>query len=251
MALLLVIDADARKCHRIDEAILGTQHRLLSAETLTRGLELCRTGSPDLVFVGTPNDADSLSAIAHIRREADAKETPIVLLSDSVDPQAVPRLKQLSVMGVVSAEAPLDVLRRKVFSAVSGAEKIQVQHALKRAHHVQVRRAAGRTTIAVFSNLREYALAELKVVLNPFFLKLVRNDALILDLRHVPEIPSGDARLVEQIVTVLGGPKVILLSGKHLGTLIEHTELSQHNRVLLTEEEVEGALKSNPPGSAS
>lgn len=244
MALLLVIDADARKCHRIDEAIMGTQHRLLSAGTLSRGLELCRTGSPDLVFVGTPSDADSLNAIAHVRRDANAKETPIVLLSEDVDPQAVPRLKQLAVMGVVSAEAPLDVLRRKVSSAISGAEKLQVQQTLKRAHHVQVRRATGRTTIAVFSNVREYALAELKVVLNAFFLKLVRNDAVILDLRQVPEIPAGDARLVEQIVTVLGGPKVIVLAGKHLGTLLEHTELGQTNKVILTEEEIDGSLRT-------
>jgi len=243
MSLILAIETDARRCHRIEEALAGTAHRLLAADTLARGMELSRNGSPDLIFVGTPKDADTLSAISHIRKEGDAKETPIVLLGESTDPAILGRLKQLSVLGVLSPEAPLDQLRRKVLAAVAAAEKMQLEQALKRSHHVNVKRAQGQTRITILSGLREHALGELKVVLNAFFLKLIRNDLVILDLRHIPEIPPGDARLIEQIVTVLGADKVLLVCGKHLGLLVSNTDLASSNKVFLSEEELNAHLQ--------
>lgn len=243
MSLILVIEADARRCHRIEEALGGTNHRVLAADTLARGMELSRTGSPDLILVGTPKDADTLSAISHIRKEGDAKETPVILMAENADPAAVGRLKQLNVLGILSPEAALDQLRRKVLAAIAAAEKLQLGQALKRSHHVNVKRAQGQTRITVLSALREYALGELKVVLNAFFLKLIRNDLVILDIRHIPEIPPGDARLVEQIVTVLGAEKVILVAGKHLGLLVSGTELASTNKVFLSEEELNAHLQ--------
>lgn len=243
MSLLLVIDADADKCRRVEDALTGTAHRVLAAPTVVRGMELAKTGSPDLILVGTPSDAEALRAISSIRKEADAKEIPIALLAETADPSTVQRLKQLAVMGMVSPVAAPDQLKKKLLSAIAGAEKLQLQLALKRSNHVNVKRAQGQTRISLLSNLREHSFAELRVVLNAFFLRLIKNDQIILDIRLVPEMPPGDARLVEQIVTVLGGSKVILLAGKHLGLLVSGTELATTNTVFLSEEELEAHLR--------
>lgn len=242
MSLLLVIESDVARGRRIEETVSGTNHRVLIADSVTRALELAKTGTPDLVLVGVPTDMDQIRAIASIRKEPDSKEIPIALLAEGADPAMVQRLKQLGVMGIVSPQAPPDLLKRKVLSAIAGADKLQLQLALKRSNHVNVKRAQGQTRISLVSNLRDHAFAELRVVLNAFFLRLIKNDQIILDIRLVPEMPPGDARLVEQIVTVLGGNRVIILAGKHLGLLVSGTELASTNTVFLSEEELEAHL---------
>lgn len=242
MSLLLVIESDGPRGRRIEEALGGSNHRVLICESLARALELAKTGSPDLFLVGVPADSDPVRAIAGIRKETDLKEIPVALLADGADPSMITRLKQLAVMGIVSPTASEDQLKRKLLSALAGADKIQLQLALKRSNHVNVKRAQGQTRISLVSNLREHAFAELRVVLNAFFLRLIKNDQIVLDIRLVPEMPPGDARLVEQIVTVLGGSKVIILAGKHLGLLVSGTELASTNTVFLSEEELDAHM---------
>lgn len=168
----------------------GTIHRVLIADSVSRAMELAKAGSPDLLLVGVPTDSDPLRAIASIRKEPDSREIPSAL-ADGADPAMVLRLKQLAVMGIVSPTAPPEQLKKKVLSAIAGADKIQLQSGLKRSNHVNVKRAQGQTRISLVSNLREHAFAVLCVVLNAFFLRLIKNDQIVLQTVWCPRCRQG------------------------------------------------------------
>jgi hypothetical protein len=122
------------------------------------------------------------------------------------------------------------------------AEKLRLQQELKRANHINVSRKGGRTQVTVLSNLKDFALPEAKVVFNHFFLKLIKPDIVILDIRQVPEIPPTELRILDQFVTVLGGEKVLVLAGKHLGSIVSQTEIGSRNKVFFSSEEMDTFL---------
>lgn len=247
MSLILIIDSDASHVARVEQSLKGTAHRLLTAESQARGLELVRSGNPDLILIASSGD-EAIKLISGLRKDPAARDTGIVLI-DVMTPALVPRLKQLGVLGVISPDLDPGSLAKKVASALSIVEKTKLEHALKRTNHIQVTRKPGRVDLAVLSGIKEYALPEARVVLNPFFLKLIKHDLVVLDIRQVPSLSDAELRMVEQFVTVLGGPAVLVLAGKHLGMIVAQTELGTKNKVFFTSEELEAhVVKSKGKG---
>lgn len=237
MSLILIIDSDASHVNRVEQALKGAGHRLLNAESESRGLELVRSGNPDLILIASSGD-HAIKLISSLRKDPAAKDIGIVLI-DVMTPAILPRLKQLGVLGVISPDVDPMSLGKKIASALSMVEKTKLEHALKRANHIQVTRKPGRVDIAVLSAIKEYALPEARVVFNPFFLKMIKHDLVILDIRQVPSLNEAELRMVEQFVTVLGGAGVLVLAGKHLGMIVAQTELGTKNKVFFTVDELE------------
>ncbi len=243
MSSVLLIDADPNQVSHIDHALRGSELRFFSASTLSRGLELARSGSPDLILVGaTEKSTDSISVIQQLRKDAVTRETGIVLVSNPPDKSQIMRLKQLAVLDVMPPGQPPEEMRARIQRAAMVAGKLRLQQELKRANHIQIARKGGRTDVTILSNLKEFALPEAKVVFNHFFLKLIKPDIVVLDVRQVPEIPVSEVRILEQFVTVLGGEKVLILAGKHLGLLVSQTEVGSKNKVFFSSEEMDAFL---------
>ncbi|HNJ05981.1 MAG TPA: hypothetical protein PLB73_17100, partial [Leptospiraceae bacterium] len=243
VSLVLLIDADPNQVSKFEHAMQGSEVRLLTASNLARGLELAKSGSPDLIMVGaTEKSTDSISVISNLRKEHTTREIGICLISAPLEKGLILRLKQLAVLDIVPPSMQAADLRGRVERAVAVAEKLRLQQELKRANHINVSRKGGRTQVTVLSNLKDFALPEAKVVFNHFFLKLIKPDIVILDIRQVPEIPPTELRILDQFVTVLGGEKVLVLAGKHLGSIVSQTEIGSRNKVFFSSEEMDTFL---------
>ncbi|MCE9600130.1 MAG: response regulator [Spirochaetia bacterium] len=243
MALLVVIDADPNQGRALEAALSGLRHRVLITQSATRGIEMAQSGNPDLILLNPENPGmDGIQIIAALKKDPITKEIAVALIQKHTDPKILHRLNQLGVLDSISPALPQEDLRKRVMATLVSAEKQKLQRTLKRANHISVKRRTGRTDIAILSGLKDFAFAEARTVFNSFFLKVIKDDLVVLDLRAIPNIAETEIKLVEQMITVLGGARVHLLAGRHFGLVISETDLATQMPVFFTQEEMEQAI---------
>jgi len=242
MALIVIIDAEVSEIRTLEAALAGLRHRVLITQSAARGLELAQSGNPDLILLNPQNpEMDGIQILGMLKKDPITREIAVALIQKHTDPNMMPRLQQLGVVESFSSSLPDGELKKKILSALTIAERQKLQRTLKRANHINVKRRPGRTDIAIMSGLKEYAFAEARTVFNPFFLKVIKDDVVVLDIRAVPSIPETEVKLLEQMITTLG-PKVHVLAGKHLCLLVAETDLSGRIPVFFTQEELDKHL---------
>lgn len=247
MALIIVIDASPAQGRAVEQSLAGLRHRLLITQSAARGVELAQSGNPDLILISPDDHIDGIQILGTLRRDPITREVAVALMQHAPNPAIVPRLKQLGVVEIIEPRSEPALLRSKLMAALITAEKQKLLRNLKRANHIQVKRQKGRTDIALLSGLKDFAVPEARTVLNPFFLKLIKADTVILDIRAIPNIPETEVRLLEDMIATIGSTRMHLLAGRHLGLILAETDLSASTPVFFSSEELEKHLSAKRP----
>ncbi|HMW58390.1 MAG TPA: response regulator [Leptospiraceae bacterium] len=245
MALIVIIDSDLTQARALEGALAGLRHRILATQSAARGIELAQSGNPDLILLNPENSQmDGIQILASLRKDPITKEIAVALVQRQPDAALLPRLRQLGVVDTISPGLTQDLLRKKILQSLVLAEKHKLDHNLKRANHIHVRRTPGRTDISILSGLKEFSFQEAKTVLNPFFVRLTKNDSMVLDIRAIPNINETELPLLQQIIDLVANEKLILIAGRHLGLLIAETEIGETVPTFFTQEEAEQHLSA-------
>lgn len=247
MSLIIVIDANPGQARHVEQSLAGLRHRLLITQNSARGIELAQSGNPDLILISPDESIDGIQILGTLRRDPITREIAVALLQKAPNPAILPRLNQLGVVEIIEPGISAELLRTKLLTALTTAEKQKLARNLKRANHIQVKRQGGRTDIALLSGLKDFAVPEARTVLNPFFVKLIKNDTVVLDIRAIPNIPETEVRLLEAILTAIANPKTLLLAGRHLGLIVAETDLAMTIPVFFSTEELDRHLAGKRP----
>lgn len=247
MSLIIVIDASPAQGRAVEQSLAGLRHRLLITQSAARGIELAQSGNPDLILISPDEHIDGIQILGTLRRDPITREIAVALIQHAPNPAIVPRLKQLGVVEIIEPGTQAEGLRKKLMGALLTAEKQKLTRNLKRANHIQVKRQNGRTDIVLLSGLKDYAVPEARTVLNPFFLKLIKSDLVILDIRAIPHIPETELRLLEEMMATIASPRIHLLAGRHLGLIVSETDLAMTMPVFFSAEELEKHLSTKRP----
>lgn len=247
MSLIIIIDASPAQGRLFEQSMAGLRHRLLITQSAVRGVELAQSGNPDLILISPDEQIDGIQILGTLRRDPITREIAVALMQKAPNPAILPRLKQLGVVEIIEPGTAAEPLRGKLLSALLTAEKQKLTRNLKRANHIQVKRQHGRTDIILLSGLKDYAVPEARTVLNPFFLKLIKDDTVILDIRAIPNIPETDVRLLEEMIASISSPRIHLLAGRHLGLLVSETDLAMTLPLFFSVEELEKHLSTKRP----
>jgi len=247
MSLIIVIDASPAQGRAVEQSLAGLRHRLLITQSPARGIELAQSGNPDLILISPDQQIDGIQILGTLRRDPITREVAVALMQHAPNPSILPRLKQLGVVEIIEPGSQPELLRSKLTAALMTAEKEKLLRNLKRANHIQVKRQKGRTDIALLSGLKDYAVPEARTVLNPFFLRLIKSDIVILDIRAIPNIPETEVRLLEDMIATIGSTRMHLLAGRHLGLILAETDLAVDTPVFFSAEELEKHLSTKRP----
>ena len=101
-------------------------------------------------------------------------------------------------------------------------------------------RGNGRTVVQFRPGWLATVQSDVQRVFSGTFLKQIKNDALVLDLRALPELSEKETAVIDKLVSKLAQrSRVHILAGRHFGALVTFSDLENRADLFLTREELE------------
>lgn len=238
--------------------MLGVEHRIVTAITATRGLELIESGNPDLILLDLElSQGGRFELVRKIKRSEIASEIPIILLTNGMDKEDLITARGLGVVDFVTRPFKAQVLEEKVARALKQNPRRPESSA---SQGLVVAKGTDRTTLVFRPGWRATVQADVRNVLTSAFLKRIQNDHVIFDLRAPTEMVAPEVTLLEALVGKLskalgpspgtGSPdrRILILAGRHFGALVTFGDLENKSELFLTREELEAYISETSAG---
>lgn len=252
--LILCIENTSLPMTRFRHAMLGVEHRIVTAITATRGLELIESGNPDLILLDLDlSQGGRFELVRKIKRSEIAGDVPIILLTNGMDKEDLITARGLGVVDFVTRPYKMQMLEEKVARAI----KERPRSALPGGGGTQrlvPARSHGRTTLIFRPGWLTTIQEDIRTVLTTTFLKQIQNDVLIFDLRALSDMSGDEVSVIDKLVQKIssavgvadGERRILLLAGRHFGALVTFGDLENKAELFLTREELEIYVNEAP-----
>lgn len=233
--LILAIDDDKHILKLIEKLIQGTGYRLITALSGKEGIEYAKSGNPDLVLLDImmPN-IDGFEVLKQLRHDEITSKTPIIMVTSKKEKDDVVRAMRMGVVDYIVKPFNSENLKKKLASALRQGLAARLDD--ERNSQIIVTRNSGITFITPRMSLSSKTfLEEARQVFNSSFLRMVTKDAVVIDLRAIPEFSENDIKPLEAMITLLSPMKLNVIAGKHYGDVITLTDIDDRHNLFITE----------------
>jgi len=229
MHLILAIDDDKNTLILLDKQIQAMGYKMISAETGKKGLDLAKSGNPDLILLDIiMPEMDGFDVIRHLRKDDITKNTPIIMITAKSTKENVAEAMKLGVIDYISKPYNFFSLSKKIGIAIRYSSAIKVRNAYSQSSHVSITRDNGISIITFKTILSEESfIREFKTIFNSTFLKVIKKDKILLDLRSLPVFLDNDIKTLNNIISLFGSLNLHILAGKYYGDIVSMTELDE------------------------
>ncbi|MCB1315125.1 MAG: response regulator [Leptospiraceae bacterium] len=229
--LILTIEYSAMPLHRFPGNLKGIPHRIAQAFNGKSGLQLVLSGNPDLVLLDLDlPDMNGLEFLKSLRRDDVIKDIPVIVIGATRQKEMAQQAMQQGAVDFVLKPYQMSELEENVIKILKNTAG-QKQAAQQTEHSITVARSAGRTILRFAPGWARNLRSEIKRIFTGPFVQRIKGDQIIIDVRTVPEISSKEAEVLEKFVHLFKNQEVLILSGRHFGTLVAETELDDLDRV--------------------
>ncbi|MEQ9367110.1 MAG: response regulator [Leptospirales bacterium] len=253
--LILCIENTSLPMTRFRHAMLGIEHRIVTAITATRGLELIESGNPDLILLDLDlSQGGRFELVRKIKRSEIAGDVPIILLTNGLDKEDLITARGLGVVDFVTRPYKMQMLEQKVARALK--ERPRSSRPGGGTQRIAPSRSQGRTTLIFRPGWLATIQDDVRSVLTATFLKQIQNDVLIFDLRALPDLSEDEVSVIDKLVLkisdAIGAPaedrRILLLAGRHFGALVTFGDLETKAELFLTREELDVFINATRAG---
>jgi DNA-binding response OmpR family regulator len=246
MYLILAIDDDKHTLKLLEAQIKKMGHSVVVASSGREGIDLARTGNPDLVLLDImmPH-MDGFEVVKQMKKDEITRSIPIIMLtSKSKKEDVVTAMRQGAVDYIIKPHT-YAMLTQKIDAALRIGRIQKLEEAAERTEHINLSRGTGTTLISFKTGIKDReVLAEARKVFNAVFLKLVRNDNIVFDLRSLGAVDAEDAAVLSVIAGLFTEKEVNIVAGRHYGTLVSLVDFDERVRLHISFGDLEVYLNS-------
>lgn len=246
MYLILAIDDDKHTLKLLEAQIRKMGHSVVVASSGREGIDLARTGNPDLVLLDImmPH-MDGFEVVKQMKKDEITRSIPIIMLtSKSKKEDVVTAMRQGAVDYIIKPHT-YAMLTQKIDAALRIGRIQKLEEAAERTEHINLSRGTGTTLISFKTGIKDReVLAEARKVFNAVFLKLVRNDNIVFDLRSLGAVDAEDATVLSVIAGLFTEKEVNIVAGRHYGTLVSLVDFDERVRLHISFGDLEVYLNS-------
>ncbi len=222
MALILAIDDDKNTLKLLETQLNNIGHQVISAQTGKDGIELARTGNPDLILLDIMMPSmNGYEVIKYLKKDEFTKVIPVIMLTSKSNREDVVISMRHGAADYMIKPHNITILGKKIETALRVSKIHKEEEVAERTEHISISRGTGNTIIVFKTDMKnKQVLAEAKTVFNPVFFKLAKNDNIIFDLRSLPDMEEEDTAILTGIITLFGEKEVNIVAGRHYGTIV-------------------------------
>ena len=236
MSLILAVDDDKNLLKLLTKQIEVIGHKTITASSGSDGIEFARTGNPDLILLDIMMpDINGFEVIKKIKKDEVIKNIPIIMLTSKTGKEYVIEAMRQGVLDYIVKPYNFANLSRKIESAIKQGSAVKTRVEINRTEFILITRDAGVTSMAFLSNLSNPDLiADAKKLIHSSFLKMIKNDIKLIDLRGLNEFKSSDINILIGIISLFGSEEIHLVAGKHYGELVSSSNIEERVRLYIS-----------------
>ena len=239
MRLIVVIDNNGQFVKKITRDLSGMRHRILGVTSGARGVEMARTGNPDLILLDLYLEGmTSFQVIQELKADEITKDIPIILTSPELDKEILLRAKKLGIVDCLMKPYTAATLQEKVQKGLSFSDKRFQKNKEENDPNsgFQFKSADGKLLVTFQEKLGVDESEKLLIKMRSFLTNLKR-DIVIMDIRALPELNANDALILLNTARELGDTETLIVAGRNYGPLIA-LDRGSNTKLFLSREEI-------------
>lgn len=235
MALILAIDDDTNMLKLLSKQIEAMGHTVIVAENGKEGISLAESGNPDLVLLDIMMpEMDGFGVLKRIKFSDMTKNTPVIMLTSKSGRESVAEAMRYGVVDYMVKPYNYFNLSKKIEVGLEHGNRIK-NYYKGETPPIMISRDHGVTLVSIMNEIRDPQLiSQAKEQMNAGFLTRIKNDEKVLDLRGVEEISANDIRIIDILVGLLGTEHLHIVTGRHYGTLVAHSDLEDRVQLFIS-----------------
>ncbi|HNX22637.1 MAG TPA: response regulator [Spirochaetota bacterium] len=234
--LILIID-DSKLVLKITSDILQKDgHNIITSQTGKEGLELARTGNPDLIILDiVMPDMDGYDVLKELKKDEFTKNIPVIMYSSKTRKEDILLAMKLGVADYISKNCDEHILSGKSRSSIADARKKRMMMAKNDVNNVIVDRQDNITYITFRFTLKsENAMNERKKIFTGAFLRTLADTVVIFDYRLINEMDEGEVSQLKYLFSLFPEREMLIVCGKHYAAFATDFDMDGKNKFFIS-----------------
>lgn len=237
MELVIVIDDDVDFLKGLRNHLTGRRMRVVATTSPRRGIELSRTGNPDLILLGLKlSGLNGLEVMKDLKSDEITKHIPVVMLVQNPKKEELLAGRQLGAFDFLVKPCDTETLLAKIDKGLAAAREREAAHEEHKVEPIKLTRSSGRALISFPGGINRQALQAVNGLFTPELRRELDEGIIIFDLRNQIEISTDQLKLVKNILDLLRGLITAVVAGKHYGQLLAENFDERTNLFMSAEE---------------
>ena len=210
--LILIID-DSKLVLQITSDILKKDgHNIITAQTGKDGLELAKTGNPDLIILDiVMPDIDGYDVLKELKKDEFTKNIPVIMYSSKTKKEDILLAMKLGVVDYISKNCDEHIIVRQEQIINCRCKKKRMMMAKNEVNNIVIDRQDKITYITFRFTLKsENAINERKKIFTGAFLKTLADTVVIFDYRLINDMDAGEIAQLKYLFSLFPNVKCSL-----------------------------------------
>ncbi len=239
MSLILSIDDHPEHHNMLNKILKKMGYTVISAFTGEEGVEMARTGYPDIIILDLKMpDMDGFEVLENLKKNDSTKNIPILILSAVSEKNDILKAKKYDIIGYLTKKLDYNKLQERIEKAINYSKRKRIEVENKKT--VTISKHTGRVIVSFKNSLRNENLKkDVNSTFTESFLRSVKDDDLILDLRYLPEFHPDDVNYIHEITGLIRDREVFIVAGRYYGKIMLETEFDERIQTFISFNDME------------
>ncbi len=236
MNIVLIIDDDPISLKLIEAQLHELRYRLMTASSGRTGLDTARSLNPDLILLDIKMpDMNGFEVLKKMREDDITKDIPVIMLTSVSDKEVVLNAMHQGVIDYIVKPYNVEHLKEKVKAGIKYSAIKKEALIISKDELVVTSWDADSVLVTFRYHLKDkYLLEEIKKLFNPFFIRKIQDRVCVIDLRPIAELNGSDVKVLETVIKLLKGKKVVVVAGRHYGTIVANSNLEDSVKLFVS-----------------
>lgn len=234
--LILLIDDSKLALKITSDILLKDGHNIITAQNGKEGLELARTGNPDLIILDVEMpDIDGYDILKELKKDEFTKNIPTIMYSSKTKREDILLAMKLGITDYISKNSEEHIMSGKSRAAIADARHRRLMMVKNEVNNIIIDRQDDITYITFRFTLKsENAIVERKKVFTGAFLKSISHLVVIFDYRLINDMDSGEMAQMKYIFSLFPEREMIIVCGKHYGAFASEFDIDGKNKFFIS-----------------
>ena len=220
MRLLLVIDNDNNFLRQITTDLSGQRHRMVSTPSGVKGIEMAKTGNPDLLFLSMEMAAPNcFDIIREIKDDEISRNIPIIITVGNPDKADLFRAKEMGVIDFLVKPYKIDVLQEKLKRGLDSRFH-KTGPSQMNTGSIKIAHSQNKSLISILKPLGHKVFTMLNKELGQEFFTKTAGNTYIMDLRSLSSLEDDALDNLKKITERFEGKDLCVVAGRHYGIML-------------------------------
>jgi len=244
--LILIID-DSKLFLQVTSDMLKREgHTIITAQSGKDGLELAKTGNPDLIILDiVMPDIDGYDVLRELKKYEFTKNIPVIMYSSQTKKEDILLAMKLGVVDYISKNCDEHILTGKTRSSLIHARNKKMSMVKNEVNNIIIERQEKITYITFRFTLKsENAINERKKVFTGAFLQTLSDTDVIFDYRFIETMDEGEIAQLKYLFTYFPRREMNIVCGKHYAAFASSFDLEGKNQFFISMGDAELYIES-------